>query len=281
MLISDWLRKPNAHIRVYGGDETHPTNLVDELMYENVRRSVGRFATFEITPLWDASVEGPIRRDQIGSLPFPITLFEYEISAECGVRIGVLLYQPEPELELRGIVLRWVGKYENAPATMAMFELQSEPLDERGIAAVTVNLSGSVPEDQDHIDLVGEAVQPALYAMSLINCRNVIVEPEEDKRSRQERRNDERRGLTPPRRYRIIVKVPGKQRQSITGYGVSAQDRAAHMVRGHFSEYTAERPLFGKYTGRFWIPAHVRGKRDEGQDVKPKDYVVVPSDAAA
>ena len=53
----------------------------------------------------------------------------------------------------------------------------------------------------------------------------------------------------------------------------------AHMVRGNFAEYGADKPLFGKYTGRFWIPAHVRGKREEGQSVTPKDYVVVPAEA--
>lgn len=42
---------------------------------------------------------------------------------------------------------------------------------------------------------------------------------------------------------------------------------SAHIARGHFAEYGEEfgkGKLFGKYEGRFWIPAHVRGAKEEG-----------------
>jgi hypothetical protein len=45
-----------------------------------------------------------------------------------------------------------------------------------------------------------------------------------------------------------------------------------HLVRGHFAEYTPERPLFGKYSGRFFIPLHTRGSLQAGAVVK--DYEV-------
>ena len=38
-----------------------------------------------------------------------------------------------------------------------------------------------------------------------------------------------------------------------------------HMCSGHFRLYTSEAPLFGKITGRFWIPAHMRGNKDLGE----------------
>jgi hypothetical protein len=40
--------------------------------------------------------------------------------------------------------------------------------------------------------------------------------------------------------------------------------RGLHIVRGHFSTYTEDAPLFGRITGTFWIPAHVRGTASEG-----------------
>jgi hypothetical protein len=48
--------------------------------------------------------------------------------------------------------------------------------------------------------------------------------------------------------------------------------RALNIVRGHFSTYSEERPLFGKVAGTFWIPCHVRGTVEEG--VVASDYQV-------
>lgn len=48
--------------------------------------------------------------------------------------------------------------------------------------------------------------------------------------------------------------------------------KALHIARGHFATYTAEKPLFGKYAGRFWVPQHIRGRSSEG--VVVKDYQV-------
>src|SRR6266567_1480451 len=50
--------------------------------------------------------------------------------------------------------------------------------------------------------------------------------------------------------------------------------RALHICRGHFAHYTAEKPLFGKYTGTFYRPMHIRGTAEQGISVK--DYRVHP-----
>jgi hypothetical protein len=47
-----------------------------------------------------------------------------------------------------------------------------------------------------------------------------------------------------------------------------------HFRRGHFKEYTSEKPLFGKYTGAFWWEAHVAGSADIGE--VRKDYRILP-----
>ncbi len=52
--------------------------------------------------------------------------------------------------------------------------------------------------------------------------------------------------------------------------------KALHICRGHFATYSPEHPLFGKFTGTFWKPAHVRGSQEHG--IVVKDYVIkVPS----
>jgi hypothetical protein len=46
-----------------------------------------------------------------------------------------------------------------------------------------------------------------------------------------------------------------------------------HMVRGSLADYSEGPGLFGKYKGRFWRPAHVRGSKEAGE-IK-KDYRVL------
>jgi len=50
--------------------------------------------------------------------------------------------------------------------------------------------------------------------------------------------------------------------------------RALHICRGHFATYSEDRPLFGKHSGTFWIPDHVRGNADAGK--VEKSYKVTP-----
>lgn len=50
--------------------------------------------------------------------------------------------------------------------------------------------------------------------------------------------------------------------------------RALHICRGHFATYSEDAPLFGRYSGTFWKPQHVRGKASAGAVVK--DYSVSP-----
>lgn len=112
---------------------------------------------------------------------------------------------------------------------------------------------------------------PFWYTVEMLNCGNVTTERVLP--TRQQRRIYERRGESIPNEHRIVVKVPGKGTHTLAGPRRPGEAQIpAHMVRGHFAEYTEERPLFGKYAGRFWIPAHVRGIGD----AQPREYVVKP-----
>lgn len=44
--------------------------------------------------------------------------------------------------------------------------------------------------------------------------------------------------------------------------------KKAHLCRGHFKEYSKEKPLFGKYSGMVWCPPHKRGDSSEGNVIK-------------
>ena len=48
------------------------------------------------------------------------------------------------------------------------------------------------------------------------------------------------------------------------GDALSNDVRPLHQVRGHFVNYSPERPLFGKYVGRYWRASHSRGSDSNG-----------------
>jgi hypothetical protein len=110
------------------------------------------------------------------------------------------------------------------------------------------------------------------YMLAVMNCKNVRIvkgaEPPEGI-DRARRRN----GKPPLYRYHILQvdKAPGTrvvtESESHTGIKMPL-----HICRGHFKTYTEEKPLFGKYTGTYWCPPHMKGDAKIG--VVDKDYRV-------
>lgn len=56
------------------------------------------------------------------------------------------------------------------------------------------------------------------------------------------------------------------------GGGGGGGEPSLHIVRGHFADYSRGAGLFGKYKGRYWVSAHLRGNPEIG--VTEKDYTV-------
>lgn len=54
------------------------------------------------------------------------------------------------------------------------------------------------------------------------------------------------------------------------GGGGGGGESSLHIVRGHFADYSNGKGLFGKYKGRYWVSAHLRGNPEVG--VTEKDY---------
>jgi hypothetical protein len=108
-------------------------------------------------------------------------------------------------------------------------------------------------------------------ALSFLHCKNVVqIEHQPDGVINRERKKV---GLKPFVRYHTINIEPMKKVLRTEGrIETEGLKRALHICRGHFSHYSEEKPLFGKYAGTFWVPAHVRGSLDEGLVVS--DYNV-------
>jgi hypothetical protein len=111
-----------------------------------------------------------------------------------------------------------------------------------------------------------------LGALNFMNCRNVeLVEPT---RERHERKRLTRLGV---RVHTISVFPVGRStrngpKAAGTGGGVPLTS-----VAGHFAHYGPEYGrglLFGRLSGRYWIPQHARGAVEHGQS--EADYRLVP-----
>lgn len=110
------------------------------------------------------------------------------------------------------------------------------------------------------------AAATLLGALNFMACRNVeIVEP---KRARPQARRIQRTGITVST---INVFPMGKASRS-RGSGQATEGSVPlTSVRGHFALYGEQygrKLLFGKYAGKFWIPAYARGSKEVGETEK-------------
>lgn len=111
-------------------------------------------------------------------------------------------------------------------------------------------------------------------SLNFLNASNVeVAEPQ---RARPVRRRLARTGVTV---QAIVVRPPGKRRAaSSVPRPIEAGETVFSPVRGHFARYGPEHGkglLFGKYSGKFWVPAHIRGEGER----ESRDYVLKPGAA--
>lgn len=117
--------------------------------------------------------------------------------------------------------------------------------------------------DMAHLVLLG--------ALNFLNCANVdLVEP---RRTRGESRRIARYGC---RVHEIAVRPLGRHTRGQGNEGEAAVPLTS--VRGHFRRYGPEYGrglLFGRLSGRFWVPQFARGAEEHGLD--EHDYRLEPS----
>lgn len=121
--------------------------------------------------------------------------------------------------------------------------------------------------DDDQIAML-HVTLPVMWAIGLMNCRNVhTVEITPEPRRTKKQRRPRRAGVS----YHTIV-LPSVRHSG--GRLDPAQGTLAsqplHKVRGHFKTYTADAPLLGKHVGTYYWHHQVRGSRDNGEVVS--DY---------
>jgi hypothetical protein len=106
-------------------------------------------------------------------------------------------------------------------------------------------------------------------ALTLLNCKNITTQTTLPPLKLNKKRI--KSGKQPLFTYKtLVIKPTGKKQESQQSQGL--WDNRIHLCRGHFKEYTAEKPLFGRITGRFWWQPSVRGNKEKG--VVIKDYKV-------
>ncbi len=105
----------------------------------------------------------------------------------------------------------------------------------------------------------------------LLTCKNIQVEKILAPTSlNKKRRNAGKQELFD---YHVLnVFVPSARREHHEHTEPLSHNRV-HLCRGHFKEYTAEHPLFGRLTGLYWWQPHVRGKNRDG--IVMKEYNVI------
>lgn len=134
------------------------------------------------------------------------------------------------------------------------------------------SLYESPPGAEESDDLYISATLSILQSsIMLLNCKNIETEvrhpSEELNKSRRKKGKQE---LFTYKTLKLLV--PGKKEKRIQRNEPTGEHNRIHFCRGHFKEYTAEAPLFGRITGLWWWQPHVRGKSTDG--VVMKDYQV-------
>lgn len=114
-------------------------------------------------------------------------------------------------------------------------------------------------------------------SLNFLNASN--VDTAEPHRPRPTRRRLARTGVTV---QAIVVRPAGKHRaKSSAARPIDASETVLSPVRGHWARYGVDGRglLFGKYSGKFWIPAHARGAGDGAEP--QRDYVLKPKESVA
>lgn len=285
-------------------DEGGGTMLIDDLTHAKwvpARwRAVLQNATvFEISDVadyaratwWERS--GPLEAPPNCAPLGPIVWLEWSrgILPEGARQVGVLLttYWDTQEEPLPADAdpsipaqTRWIcmglTAYRNDRATAMLRDAVRFCLDGQGalrdVALLPIEDDGSAPDRQAVAQYQGCSYL-ALTAVCFAHCKGVTVTDHEQ--PRQQRRAAEREGRPPLVTYKTIDVAPVRRilhdEGDVEGVGLK---RALHIARGHFAHYTQDAPMFGKYTGTFYRPMHVRGTAERG--VVAKDYRVLATE---
>lgn len=112
----------------------------------------------------------------------------------------------------------------------------------------------------------------ALDTLYLLSCNNVGLAARETDPSQVKIATKRHGPRNTNYRYHVLVVRPPGAKPDHPGEEIGTMPR--HVCRGHFREYSVDRPLFGRagLFGRFFIPPHMKGDKKNG--IVEKDYEV-------
>lgn len=150
-------------------------------------------------------------------------------------------------------------------------------LDEQGHILDDMTRVHTAPHDTSPVtlELLRSGVTYLPFALKALSALHQNTAVEHVTPSRQVRRRHQRKHGCELADYYLLKVRPVRGAQDIDQVGQPARSsrrRREHTVRGHFRYYSPEAPLFGRYSGMVWIPAHERGASSLGQI--RKDYLV-------
>ena len=211
-----------------------------------------------------------------------------------------LFRKPEKLLRLPYEVtfVDWMYKSPNTQRTKGGF-LAIQHVEDSGKPCIQVFILGNEQDGHDFTKLIW-TLHPAIYTISenddirgtkiiphgdgigpqfeftmldrflkFLNCKNIgTIDNEPPVKLNKSR---VKKGKQPIFTYKtLVIKPTGKRQQSLAAQGL--WENRIHLCRGHFKEYTADKPLFGRFAGRYWWQPSVRGRNTQG--VVMKDYEV-------
>jgi hypothetical protein len=150
--------------------------------------------------------------------------------------------------------------------------------DGDGYAIQTLGCLPLAPDTQEPVSgpeaagsLRDDILDPMLYSLLFIHARNVSLS-ENVPPPKASKRHYKRHGV-PLITYKTLEIEPLKAALRTEGDSKRmGLQRALHICRGHWASYSQDAPLFGKYSGTFWKPQHVRGASEHGEVIK--DYTL-------
>lgn len=159
------------------------------------------------------------------------------------------------------------------------FQKPLEPYNEILTTAIPLILLPQTATTQYDVKKVIEEEQFDFTTLSnfltLLNCRNVrSIEIKNSTTKKKGKRGFGGRAL-PMFTYHVLkLNLPKNKEDNdkSTDHNEAMRHYRKHFCRGHIRIYDEDAPLFGKYVGPVWIPAHLRGTEPGFVD---KDYKAV------
>jgi len=113
-------------------------------------------------------------------------------------------------------------------------------------------------------------VNIVLRFINLVNCSNIECIKKDPPPKLNKARV--RRGKLPLCSYKTLVINSNKFINRKDPNKIPIHNNRIHLCRGHFKQFTPDKPLFGKYSGLYWWQPCVRGNNKDGIVIKRYEY---------